>query len=153
MNDESKKLEACGDGLLLAIARLYLKERHADLPYTLWTRLLVNNRTLARIAEAEGYQSGSNAADELEREIARRFYREGFAGARAWLWSLFDRHMDVAGEARRISSPEEKDRLARIVRGALHNTLKGNGGRITEQSIESATRQIVNCMVKQEQAA
>jgi dsRNA-specific ribonuclease len=62
MSDESKKLEACGDGILLACARLYLKERHAGLPYALWTRLvalLVNNRTLARIAAAEGYRSGS----------------------------------------------------------------------------------------------
>ena len=146
MNDPDKKLEACGDGLLLACARLYLKERHPGIPYSRWTRLtalLVNNRTLARIAEGEGIRAGKESADELEKEIARRFYREGFGGVRAWLWSLFDRHVDIAEEARKMLDPDEQDALVRAVRGALRCTLKQGSGPITEQSIEQAAKQIV----------
>lgn len=75
INDENKKLEACGDGLLLACARLYLKEHHPQIPYSLYTRLtstLVRNRTLDRIAQGEGIHFGDRAADAFEREIARR---------------------------------------------------------------------------------
>jgi hypothetical protein len=49
MDEERKKLEACGDGLLLAVARLYLRDQQG-VPYKIHMRLIsrmVNNRTLS----------------------------------------------------------------------------------------------------------
>ena len=156
MNEEQKKLEAVGDGLLLAVARLYLTQRYSDLPYTLYTplvALLVRNRTLDRISQGEGiHAGGTGAADAFEREIARRFYREGFAGVRAWLWSLFDKHVDVREEARRLTEPQATDALFRVVSGALRNVIKGSKGKITEQNADGAAKQIVTRLVKSGQA-
>jgi hypothetical protein len=148
MNEEEKKLEACGDGLLLACARLYLRDRHSGIPYVLYTRLItqmLNNRTLARISQAEGVHRGQDgAADALERAIAMRYYREGFRDMKHWLWSLFDRHLDIAEAACQMLDPDEKERLARIVRGAIRATMKTEGQKVTERSIEIAARQIVS---------
>jgi dsRNA-specific ribonuclease len=148
MNEEDKKLEACGDGLLLACARLYLRDRHRGIPYALYTRLItqmVCNRTLARISQAEGVHRGQDgAADALEREIARRYYREGFRDMKHWLWALFDRHLDVAEAARQMLDPDERERLQKIVRGAIRATMKQERQSVTERSIERAARQIVS---------
>jgi dsRNA-specific ribonuclease len=155
MNDEPKKLEAIGDALVLAVARLYLTERHPQIPYTLYTplvALLVRNKTLDRIAHGEGIHFGDHAADAFEREIASRFYREGFGNVRAWLWSLFDKYVDVREEARRLTDPQATDALFRIVRGALCNVIKGSNGKITEQNADGATKQIVSRLMKSEHA-
>lgn len=156
MNEESKKLEACGDGLLLAVAHLYLKERHPDIPYSLYTRLtstLVRNKTLDRISQGEGIHFGEKAADAFEREIARRFYREGFGAVRAWLWTMFDKYVDIKEEARKLQDPQAADAFYRVVRGALTNVMKQSGGKITEAGAESAAKQIVARLMKGEQAA
>jgi hypothetical protein len=49
MDEERKKLEACGDRLLLAVARLYLRDQ-PNVPYKIHIQIIsrmVNNRTLA----------------------------------------------------------------------------------------------------------
>lgn len=81
MSEERKKLEAIRDGLLLAIARLYLRERHADVSYTLHMRLIsrmVRNSTLTEIAIGEGIKglNDEKPSDALEIAIAIRYYRE-----------------------------------------------------------------------------
>ena len=60
MDEKRKQLEAIGDGLLLAVARLYRKERHPAVPYAIYTRLvslMVRNSTLEQIAEGESILS------------------------------------------------------------------------------------------------
>ena len=149
MNEEAKKLEAIGDGLLLAVARLYLKGRHDGIPYALWTRLtsrMVNNKTLARIAEGEGIhglEGRERAADALEMRIATLYRDRGFNDVRLWLYSLFDKYVDIEEEARKITSPTEADKLTRQVQGALRHTLKINNGKITELHVQAAAKQIV----------
>lgn len=148
MSAGEKKLEAVGDGLLLACARLYLRDRCRGIPYELYTRLtsrMVNNRTLTLMAKAEGIHPGPHgAADAFEREIARMYYSRGFRDTKRWLWSLFDRHMDIEEEARRILDPSEKDRLLKVVRGALKNAMRTEGQQIPDKTLETATKQIVS---------
>lgn len=74
---------------------------------------------LDRISQGEGIHSGDRAADAFEREIARRFYREGFGGVRAWLWTMFDKYADIKEEIRKILEPSPEDMLSKSVRGAL----------------------------------
>jgi len=89
MNEERKKLEAIGDGLLLAVARLYLRDQ-PNVPYKIHMRLIsrmVNNRTLAEIAEGEGIRGreGEKPSDAFEVAIALHYYRHGFRSLRLWL--------------------------------------------------------------------
>lgn len=84
------------------------------------------------------------AADAFEREIARRYYSQGFREVKLWLWSLFDRHMDINEEARRMVDPDEVERLMKVVRGALKNAMKLEHQKVTERSIEIASKQIVS---------
>jgi hypothetical protein len=150
MNDEPKKLEAIGDALVLAVARLYLHTRHSDVDYKHYQRLLprfVSNRALEALADHEGI-TGEQPADAFEREIARRFYREGFASVRAWLWSLFDAHVDVKEELRRLTDPTSADAIYRVVLGGLRNVLKGGTGKITEGNAHAAAQQIASRLVK-----
>jgi hypothetical protein len=81
-------------------------------------------------------------------EIARQFYRQGFNGARLWLWGLFDKYVSITNEVRKIEDPQEADRLERVVTGALRNAVKDSGGQITEAGIESAARQVVIRLTK-----
>jgi len=150
MNEEGKKLEAVGDGLLLACARLYLKEQHSSISYSLYTKIItrmVSNKNLAVIARGEGLaptaERQDSEADALEILIARRFYQDGFGGMRAWLWSLFDKYMEVEEEARKLLDPTLNDALVRSVQGALRNAMRNNSGKVTEQNIEKAAKQIV----------
>jgi len=116
MDEEAKKLEAAGDGLRLACARLYFRDRHGDVPYSLYTRLItlmVNNRTLAEIALAEGIYEGRDGAaiSTLPRK---------------------------PGEY-----PDEKERLMKIIRSAIRGVMKMEKQSVTARSIEIAAKQIV----------
>jgi dsRNA-specific ribonuclease len=149
MDEERKKLEAIGDGLLLATARLYLKEHHGDVPYKLHMRLIslmVNNKTLAAIAEGEGIRGRGKEklSDAFEIAIALRYYRNGFESVRVWLFRLFDKYVDIREEVRRILEPTQADVLERQVRGALKMVIGQQGGQLTGASLDKATQQIVN---------
>lgn len=149
---ERKKLEAIGDGLLLAVARLYLKERHPHVSYSLYTRLtisMVNNDRLTELAALEGIRGhdGEKLASAFEVSIAERLYRDGFAAMRAWLWSLFDKHIDIEGEVRRMTGPQPVEKLERQVRGALKQALKNQGGKITD--IQKTAKMIVSTITNQ----
>jgi dsRNA-specific ribonuclease len=144
MNEENKKLEAIGDGLLLAIARLYLRDRHRDIPYSLYTRLMprmVSNKVLTGIARAEGM---TGDADALEVEIARNYYQKGFRDTKRWLWSLFDSHLDIREAVRVLTDPEASDHLLRMVTGALRNSISTNGGKITRDNLDGVAKHIVS---------
>jgi dsRNA-specific ribonuclease len=148
MTEDEKKLESIGDALLMVAARLYLTRR--GVAYSLYTRLtsrMVCNQTLVRIAEAEGIKGltpeSKSRADALEVEIARRFYAEGFAAVRAWTWALFDAHLDIAEEVRRILEPSPDDVLTRQVRGALKMAIGQQGGKVTGSNLDEVTRQLV----------
>jgi hypothetical protein len=148
VDEQRKSLEAAGDGLLLAFARLYLHERRAEVPYSIHARitsLMVRNSTLERIAEGEGIKGreGEKPADALEIAIAIRYYREGFEGVRVWLCGLFDRHLDIAEEIRKILEPSPEDALSKSVRGALKMVIGQQGGKITGSTLDIATKQIV----------
>jgi dsRNA-specific ribonuclease len=148
MNEERKKLEAIGDGLLLACARLYLRDQHKTVSYALHTRLInrmVRNTTLAEIAEGESIRGleGEKPSDALEVAIALRYYREGFDSVREWLWSLFERYVDITEEVRRIVEPQPDDQLSKAVRGALKMVIGQQGGKITGSTLDIATRQVV----------
>lgn len=137
LNEERKKLEAIGDGLLLAVARLYLKERHPDVPYKLYTRItsrLICNETLEVIGAGEGIRGmeEEKLSDAMEIAIANRLYIDCFAGLRAWLWQLFDKYVDVREEARKILEPTKDDKLERRVHGALKQAMHNQGGKITD---------------------
>jgi dsRNA-specific ribonuclease len=149
MNEEEKKLEAIGDALLMVCARLYLSHRTRE-PYELYTRLtsrMVCNRTLAGIAEAEGIagltDGHKSRADALEVETARRFYAEGFAAVRVWLWRLFEKYVDINEEVRKILEPSPEDALFKSVRGALKMAIGQQGGKVTGSSLDEVTKQIV----------
>jgi dsRNA-specific ribonuclease len=141
-----RKLEAVGDALLLAIARLYLKERHPDIPYKHYTRLtsrMVCNERLTELAAREGItgEEGEKLAAAFEISIACRLYVDGFAGCRTWLWQVFDRHMDMEAEVRRITEPPADEQLEKQVRGALKQVLASQNGRITD--IQKAARIVI----------
>lgn len=148
MDEKRKQLEAIGDGLLLAVARLYLKERHPSVPYSIYQRLvslMVRNSTLEQIAQGEGIKGlpGEKPADALEIAIALRLYQQGFASLRLWLFGLFNRHLDIQQEAERILNPPPEDSLTKQVRGALKMVIGQNGGKVTGSTLDLATRQIV----------
>jgi dsRNA-specific ribonuclease len=148
MNEERKKLEAVGDGLLLACARLYLRDRHASVPYLLHMRIIsrmVKNSTLNVIAEAEGIRGlkGERLSDAFEVAVALHYYRHGFESARRWLWTLFEKHFDIPAEVKRILDPTPEDALTKSIRGALKMVLGQHGGVITGGSLDKATKQIV----------
>jgi dsRNA-specific ribonuclease len=147
MDEERKKLEACGDGLLLAVARLYLKD-HPSIPYKIHMRLIsrmVNNQTLCEIATAEVIRGreGEKLSDAFEVAIALHYYRHGFRSLRLWLSGLFDKYLDIAGEVRRILEPTPDDKLTTQVRGALKMVIGQQGGKITGSTLDLATKQIV----------
>ncbi|HEX8843089.1 MAG TPA: hypothetical protein VF791_00385 [Pyrinomonadaceae bacterium] len=148
MDEERKKLEACGDGLLLACARLYLREKHKDVPYKVHMRLIsrmISNQTLAGIAKSEGIRGieGEKPSDSLEVAIALHYYSHGFQSLRRWLWRLFEKHLDIREEVRRILEPSPEDKLTKQVRGALQMVISQQGGKITGSTLDIATRQIV----------
>jgi hypothetical protein len=147
MDEERKKLEACGDGLLLAVARLYLRDQ-PNVPYKIHMRLIsrmVNNRTLAEIAEGEGTRGreGEKLSDAFEVAIAIRYYREGFESVRVWLCGLFDRYLDINEEVRKILEPSSDDALSKSVRGALKMVIGQQGGKVTGSNLDEVTKQIV----------
>jgi dsRNA-specific ribonuclease len=147
MDEERKKLEACGDGLLLAVARLYLRDQ-PNIPYKIHMRLIshmVNNQTLAEIAEGEGIRGreGEKLSDAFEVAIALHYYRSGFQSLRRWLWSLFDKYFNIAEEVRKILEPSPEDALFKSVRGALKMVIGQQGGEITGSTLDLATKQIV----------
>lgn len=103
MTEHDRKMEAVGDGLLLASARLYIFRQKVE--YNLYTKLtqkLVCNETLAIIAHGEDLAPAdaqrNSYAVALEIEIARRYYAEGFRNTRHWLFGLFDKHVDMRKE-------------------------------------------------------
>lgn len=137
MNEERKKLAAIGDGLLLAVARLYLKERHPDLPYKLYTRItsrLISNEALEMIATGEGLRGREEEklSDAMEIAIANKLYSDGFASLRGWLWQLFDKYVDVREEVRKILEPTNDDKLERRLHGALKQAMHSQGGKILD---------------------
>jgi dsRNA-specific ribonuclease len=147
MDEERKKLEAIGDGLLLVVARLYLRDQ-PNVPYKIHMRLIsrmVNNQTLCAIADGEGIKGreGEKLSDAFEVAIAIRYYREGFESVRVWLCGLFDRYLDINEEVRRILEPTPEDKLSKSVRGALKMVLGQQGGKITGSTLDLATKQIV----------
>jgi dsRNA-specific ribonuclease len=148
MTEQEKKMEAVGDALLMVCARLYLTRR--EVPYQLYTRLtsrMVCNATLATIAEGEGIPGltteQKSRADALELELARLFYREGFASVRVWTWTLFDRYIDIKEEVRKILEPSPDDKLTRQVRGALKMVIGQQGGKVTGSNLDEVTKQVV----------
>jgi dsRNA-specific ribonuclease len=147
MDEERKKLEAIGDGLLLAIARLYLREQHADVEYKIHMRLislLVRNSTLAQIAEGEGIKGreGEKLSDALEIAIALHYYRAGFDSVRVWLWRLFEKYVDIKEEVRLIQNPTPQDKMLRKVQGALHQAVSTHGS-ITVNTVEKTAKMVV----------
>jgi hypothetical protein len=103
MTEHDRKMEAVGDGLLLACARLYIFRQKVE--YNLYaglTQRLVSNETIAIFAHREGLAPVENAtkpyARALEIEIARRYYEEGFRNTRHWLFGLFDKHVNIRRE-------------------------------------------------------
>jgi hypothetical protein len=88
MTEHDRKMEAVGDGLLLACARLYIF-RQRGVEYNLYadlTQKLVCNETIAIIGHGEKLSPVENAtkpyARAFEIEIARRYYAEGFRNTR-----------------------------------------------------------------------
>lgn len=148
MDEERKKLEAIGDGLLLAVSRLYLREQHGSVPYKIHTRVIsrmVKNTTLTEIAQGEGIRGlkDEKLSDAFEVAIALKYYREGFDSVRLWLWSLFDKYLDIAEEVRRILEPAPEDKLSKQVRGALKMVIGQQGGKVTGSNLDEVTKQIV----------
>lgn len=144
--EERKKLEATGDGLLLAIARLYLRDRHPSVPYSLYQPLtvrLVRNNFLAETAQAEGIRGMEGEKPEVAMEIAiaLHYYQHGFRSLRRWLSLLFDRYAHIEEEAGRMLDPTPDDRLMRQIRGALKMAMHNQGGKITD--IDKATKQVI----------
>ncbi|MGB9182359.1 MAG: hypothetical protein WCB68_24225 [Pyrinomonadaceae bacterium] len=149
MSEQDKKLEACGDALLLACARLYLTERHSDVPYQLYTRIIAlkaSNKTLTRIAEGEGFKGTGEGqhkdADALEVITARFYHRAGFETVREWLWTMFDKYLDVEEEVRKILNPTPDDKFLKQMRGAI-KTVVSQRGPITVNNAEQRAAQIV----------
>jgi hypothetical protein len=100
MTEHDKKMEAVGDGLLLACARLYIfRQKVSYNVYQELTQKLVGNETIAIFAHAEGLKPVENAnkpyARALEIEIARRYYEEGFRNVRHWVFGLFDKYVKL----------------------------------------------------------
>jgi dsRNA-specific ribonuclease len=148
MDEQRKALEAVGDGLLLAYARLYLYERRESVPYTVHTRIIcqmVRNSTLEQMAKGEGIKGreGEKLSDAFEVSTALRYFRYGFEDVRAWLCSLFGKYLNVEAEAERILNPPPEDALTKSVRGALKMVIGQNGGKITGSTLDLATKQIV----------
>jgi dsRNA-specific ribonuclease len=149
MDEERKKLEAVGDGLLLACARLYLRDRHKDVPYKIHLRLisvLVKNTTLAEIAQGERIRGheGEKLSDAFEIAVAIHYYRHGFESARAWLFGLFEKYINMAAEVERIiNPPTPEDGLYKSVRGALKMVIGQQGGKVTGSNLDEVTKQIV----------
>lgn len=103
MTEHDRKMEAVGDGLLLACARLYIFRWKVE--YNLYaglTQKLVGNETIAIIAHREDLAPIENAtkpyARAFEVEIARRYYSQGFRNTRHWLFGLFDKYVDMRKE-------------------------------------------------------
>ena len=147
MDERHKSLEAAGDGLLLAVARLYLFERREAVPYKVHSRvcsLLVRNSTLAKMAEGEGIrgQEGEKLSDAFEVAIAIHYFRHGFNSARLWLFGLFDKYLDVRAEVEHILNPPE-DGLTKQVRGALKMVISQHGGNLTSRNLDAVAKQIV----------
>jgi uncharacterized membrane protein len=107
---------------------------------------MICNSTLAQIAEGVGIKGltddSKSSANALEIEAARIFYAEGFAGVRAWAFVLFEKHLDITEEVRRILNPTPADKLVRQARGALKNAITARGGKITGNMVEQAAREI-----------
>jgi hypothetical protein len=80
-------------------------------------------------------------SNAFEVAIAIRYYREGFESVRVWLWSLFDKYVDIRQEVRRILEPPPEDKLLRQVLGSLRQAMNNQEGKITDA--EKAARQIV----------
>jgi hypothetical protein len=148
---EDKKLEAVGDALLLASARMYLRDQHGSIPYELYTHLIaymVSNRRLEIMAEGEGV-GGENPAASMEMAIASHFYKFGFDSCKLYVWSLFDKYLDIESEVRRRTDPTRADRFTRILHGALRNSIKAQGGQITERNSEQVARQMIRLLMGQ----
>ena len=148
MDEQRKSLEAVGDGLLLAVARLYLYDRRAEIPYSVHTRVIsqmVRNSTLERIARGEGIRGreGEKLSDAFEVFVGLHYYRRGFRSLRLWLFSLFTKYLDVRAEAERILNPPPDDALTKQVRGALKMVISQHGGNVHAGNLDKATKQIV----------
>lgn len=107
--------------------------------------LMVRNLTLAQIAEGESIKGreGEKLSDAFEVCVAIHYYREGFRNIRLWLFALFTKYLDVQAEAERILNPPPDDALTKQVRGALKMVIGQQGGKITDSTLDFATRQIV----------
>jgi hypothetical protein len=57
-----------------------------------------------------------------------------------WLWSLFERYVDIEREVQRILNPNPEDKFLKRVRGALKTTLQAHDGAITQGSAEKAAK-------------
>jgi hypothetical protein len=71
-----KKLEVIGDGLLLACARLYLRDQHNGVPYTLHMKLIsrmVNNRTLSEMAPVKASKDSKMRSSQTPSRSQSRF--------------------------------------------------------------------------------
>jgi hypothetical protein len=145
MDEERKKLEAIGDGLLLAVARLYLRDQ-PNVPYKIHMRLIsrmVKNTTLSETAQGEGIRGreGEKLSGAFEVAIALHYLMHGFESVRAWLCGLFDKYLNITEEVRKILEPQPDDALLRQVRGALRQAMNNQKGKITDA--EKAAKQIV----------
>lgn len=148
MDEQRKKLEAIGDGLLLACARLYLRDHHPSVSYRLYARLvsrMIRNTTLAEIAKGEGIKghAGEPLQDALEVAFALRYYRDGFESLRVWLFGLFDKYVSIPDEVRKILEPPPEDRLFKSVRGALKTVIGQQGGKVTGSNLDEVSKQVV----------
>lgn len=130
MNEGRKRLATVGDGLLLVSARLYLYN-HRNIPYKINTKLisrLVSNDKLIEIAAREGVTAEveEKLSDAFEVHIANHYFTHGFRDTKFWLWTIFDKHFDLAEEVRRILEPAPLDKVEGQIRGAL-KTLSSRG--------------------------
>jgi hypothetical protein len=67
---------------------------------------------------------------------------------RLCLYALFDKYLDPEEEARQILAPTATDRLIRQVRGALKNAITAQGGKITNNEVEAAAKQMASQLEK-----
>lgn len=106
---------------------------------------MVRNSTLTEIATGEKIKGreGEKLSDAFEVAVDLRYYCEGFDSVRVWLWSLFERYVDIEEEVRRMLEPAPDDHLSKSVRRALKMVIGQQGGKITGSTSDIATRQIV----------
>lgn len=83
-------------------------------------------------------------ADAFELKIVERLYRYGFDSVSSWLWSLFDKHINIQDEVSCILHPDDQDKLEEQVYGALHHAMKNNGGTITNP--QQAAKNIIQVL-------